>query len=120
VIPQLEALERLAGQRARLQDVVLRLVIVGLGLILVDDFDAPLGPAQGNGVVGQGLLPLAGFAVFEDLVGRRLTHVDDGQTLPMTALDFAQAKPERGRRGDGLRRLWAAAILGRDDRGWTE
>ena len=38
VIPQLQRLERLARQRAALQDVVLRLVVVGLGLILVDDF----------------------------------------------------------------------------------
>ena len=32
VIPQLQGLERLARQRAALQDVVLRLVVVGLGL----------------------------------------------------------------------------------------
>jgi hypothetical protein len=52
--------------------------LAAVPLVLIDEDHALPGPAQGHGVVREGILPFAGFAVFEDLLRCRLTDIDDG------------------------------------------
>ena len=47
--------------------------------VLVDDEDALGRPAQGAGVIGQGVLAGEGLAVLGDLLRGGLADVDDGQ-----------------------------------------
>ena len=51
--------------------------------VLIDHEDALGRPAQGAGVIGQGVLPSEGFPVLEHLLRRRLADVHDGQLGPM-------------------------------------
>ena len=47
-----------------------------------------VGPAQGAGVLGQGVLAGEGLAVLGDLLRRGLADVDDGQLGPMGVGDL--------------------------------
>jgi hypothetical protein len=44
--------------------------LAAVPLVLVDNDDALGQPAEGGGVAGEGVLPLAGLAAFEDLLRR--------------------------------------------------
>src|SRR5262245_6641186 len=63
-------------------------LLAALSLIVVDDQDALSGPAQGRGVVGQGILALAGFAMMADLVGAGLPDIDQGEPFPVIGADL--------------------------------
>src|SRR5262245_57328723 len=63
-------------------------LLAALTLVVVDDQDALSRPAQGRGIVGQGILALAGFAMMADLVGAGLTDIDQGEPLPMMGADL--------------------------------
>src|SRR5438045_187131 len=62
--------------------------LAALSLVVVDDQDALSGPAQGRGVLGQGVLALAGFAMMADLVRAGLTDIDQGEPLAMMGADL--------------------------------
>ena len=51
--------------------------------VLVDDEDPIGGPAEGAGVISQGILAGERLAILNDLLGARLADIDDGQLGPM-------------------------------------
>ena len=57
-------------------------------LVLVDDLDTVLGPAQRGGPVHQAVLPVRRLAVVEHLLGRRLPDVDDRLPLQVPGPDL--------------------------------
>ena len=57
-------------------------------LVLVHDFHAALGPAQGGGPMHQAVLPVRRLAVLEHLLGRRLPDVDDRFALQVPGPDL--------------------------------
>jgi hypothetical protein len=61
-------------------------------LILVDDQDALPGPAQGDRMVGEGILPLARFAMIEDLLRIGLADVDDGEAIEVKIKDLGRSQ----------------------------
>jgi ABC-type sugar transport system permease subunit len=56
-------------------------------------------------------LGLAGEPVFEDLLGSRLTHVDESQALPMAVQDLGRAEERRAGGGRSLGEPLTAADL---------
>jgi len=60
-------------------------------LVLVDDEDPLLRPAQRDRPLGQGILKLRGLTVVRDLLRRRLADVDDRQALPVAGPDLPQS-----------------------------
>src|SRR5262249_48909644 len=77
--------------------------LAALSLVVVDDKDALPGPPQGGGVVGQGILALAGFAMMADLVGAGLPDIDQGEPLPVMGADLGGTWKWSGRGVVGLR-----------------
>ncbi len=69
-----------------------------LPLVLIDNQHAILRPAEGNGKVGEGVLPLSRFAVFQHLVRAGLSHIDDHHLCQMQSQNFGgtQRKVCRG------------------------
>ena len=63
----------------------------GPSLVLVDDQDSLLGPAQGHGMVGQGVLAFARLLMLEHLLWAGLPDVHDRQTIQMTIPDLGRA-----------------------------
>jgi hypothetical protein len=53
------------------------------GLILVNDHDSLCRPAQPLGELRQGVLPLAGLAVLDHLLRRRLPHIHHRESIEM-------------------------------------
>jgi hypothetical protein len=50
-------------------------------LVFIDDLHAVRGPAQQFGAIHQGVLPIRGFTILQDLLRSRLSDVDDGLSL---------------------------------------
>ena len=67
--------------------------------VLVDDEDTLGGPAQGAGVIGQGILAGERFAVLGDLLRRGLADIHDGQLGPMGIGDLDGLEGRGPRRG---------------------
>ncbi len=61
-----------------------------LALIFIDDHDPFPRPTQLDGTVGQVVLQRRRFAMFQDLVRTRLTHIDHRQ--PLCSLRFNSPK----------------------------
>ena len=55
--------------------------LAALAEVVVDGGDPVAGPAQGDGPLGQGVLPRRRLAVIEDLLRGRLADVDDGRAV---------------------------------------
>src|SRR5205807_9926112 len=74
-----------------------------VALVFVDDGDNVAGPAQPDGPLRQGILPLGGLAVVEDLLGRGLADIDDGAAVEVMGLDLGteRARPRERWRGRG-------------------
>ena len=70
-----------------------------LALIVVDDHDAIPRPPQGDGMVGEGILPFPRFPVIEDLLRVGLADVDDGESVEVRLEDLgrSQAPGQPGR-----------------------
>ena len=77
--------------------------LAAMALVLVDDDDALARPAEGDGMIDEGILPLARFAVFEYLLWGRLAHVDDGQEFSVPVLDLDGAQGHGADVGRGLK-----------------
>jgi hypothetical protein len=60
----------------------------GFTLILVDEEDAPLRPAQGDGAIDQTILEVGGLAMVHDLLDGRLPDVDHRQPLEVPLADL--------------------------------
>jgi hypothetical protein len=60
--------------------------------VVVDNQDAVARPAQGTGAVGQGVLAGGRFDVLEDLLGSRLSDVDDGETVEVPGLELGRTQ----------------------------
>ena len=61
-------------------------------LVLVDDQDPLLRPAQRDRPLGQGILKLRGLAIPRDLLRRRLADVDDRQAFPVAGPDLPRSR----------------------------
>ena len=61
-------------------------------LIVVDDQDAIPRPAQGDRMVGEGILPLPRLAMIEDLLWLGLADVDDGEAIEMKIEDLGRSQ----------------------------
>ncbi len=59
-------------------------------LILVDHHHGRGGPSQGHRPIRQGILFAVDSAMFQHLVLRRLSHVNQRQSLPMSVRDFVR------------------------------
>ena len=62
--------------------------LTATSLVFIDDFHAILGPAQQRGPMPQGVLPIRGLTMFQDLLRGRLSDIDDGFTLSVPILDL--------------------------------
>ena len=60
-------------------------------LVPVDDLDAITGPTESDGQVGEGILSRLRFLVLDDLLGARLSHINDCFTFQMAAADLDRA-----------------------------
>jgi hypothetical protein len=58
---------------------------------LVNDLDTIAGPTEGDGQVGQGILPGGRFLVVEHLLGVGLADIDNGFTGQMVIADLGDA-----------------------------
>lgn len=65
--------------------------LAALPLILVDNLDLVARPAQGHGLLDEGVLPRGGLLVFEDLLQGGLAHVDDGRAPVVLGPDLGGA-----------------------------
>ena len=74
-----------------------------LALVLVDDHDPGARPAQGDGVVGQGVLPGLRLGVLQDLLRGGLPDVHDGRPVQVTRQDLRRANRADRRLGGGSR-----------------
>ena len=72
-------------------------------LILVDHQNPVSGPAERRRVVGEGVLPLPGFGVIEDLLGTGLADVHDRELVEMTVGNQGRPRVRDPRRGRGAR-----------------
>jgi hypothetical protein len=79
----------------------------GQALIVVDDQDAIPGPAQGDRVVGEGILALPRLAMIEDLLRVGLADVDDGESIELKIEDLGRSQ------GGGPAGAGRSSILGR-------
>ena len=61
-------------------------------LVRIDDLDAVAGPAQGDGQVGEGILPRRRFLVVGHLLGAGLADVDDGFAVQMAVANLGGAR----------------------------
>src|SRR5262249_53367709 len=72
-------------------------------LVFIDDEDAVGGPAEVHRPAGESVLSLRGLGVLANLLGRGLSHVDDGKAVEVTGLDLRGALRHDSRTSLGLR-----------------
>jgi hypothetical protein len=88
----------------------------GLSQIAVDDDDVLNGPAQGNGMLAQSVLPLRAFGIFEHLAKRGLADVKIGIPLQVPGIHFLVCKVNHGVASCCRERIMLASRLVNCDR----
>jgi hypothetical protein len=68
-----------------------------LAQVFVDGQHALPRPAEGHRLVRKSVLPRCGFTIVEDLVGRCLPHIDDGQLFQVRRTDLRSGRKRQRR-----------------------
>src|SRR5262245_51324167 len=80
-----------------------RYAAAGTSEIIIDHLDP--GPAELPRAIGDAVLATPALLIVQELIGRRLTHVDEGAVCKMLSRDLGHRRPPRL---PGLRRFRAA------------
>src|SRR5687767_3474695 len=68
-----------------------------LSQVFIDGQHAIPRPAERHGLLGKVVLPLGGLAVLQHLLGRGLSHIDDGYFRKVRWSDFRRTRKRQGR-----------------------
>ena len=69
-----------------------------LPLIVINDDDAIAGPTPGDCTVHQTIVPRGGLHVIEDVLGMRLTPIDESLAPQMMVLELRRSPADRSQR----------------------